>query len=117
MVGNAVKPLVFNAGIGIDLGSSRLGYRTLNVGLGVCREKHFLVQDVSYYHIDIYNFEMIDYFDTYSSYDVYYKVIGEKNEYKVNFTANLLFENGPFIYGIGFDTKPAGVNLIVGLKF
>jgi hypothetical protein len=116
--GTAIKPSVFNLGLGKEIKTVGKTDIRLNVGVGICKEKNELVQERSFFDHQIYNLELVDYHETFSDLNVYYQVIGEKNIYKVNFTANILFEkNDMFVYGFGFDTKPMGMNLIFGIKF
>jgi hypothetical protein len=116
--GTAIKPSIFNLGLGKEIKTVGNTDIRINVGFGLCKEKNQLVRERSFFDNQIYNLELVDYHESFSDLNVYYEVIGEKNTYKVNFTSNILFEkNNTFIYGCGFDTKPMGFNLIFGFKF
>ena len=116
--GTAIKPSLFNIGVGKEIKTVGSTDIRINVGLGVCKERHQLVRENSYFDFQLYNLELVDYHESFSDLNVYYEVVSEKNTYKLNFTANVLFEKyDMFVYGFGFDTKPMGLNLIFGLKF
>ena len=116
--GEAIKPSLINVGLGKEIKTVGNTDIRINIGVGICKEKVQLVQERSFFNSQIYNLELVDYHESFSSLNVYYDVIGEKNVYKLNVTSNIIFEkNDMFIYGFGFDTKPMGFNLIFGIKF
>jgi len=51
------------------------------------------------------------------SYPETYCSLGVKYETKLNVTGGLLFDfESGFVMGLGFDTKPSGINLMIGFN-
>jgi hypothetical protein len=108
---------IINGGIGLTVIQKPFYGVKLLVGVGVNKEKTQLVEEKCYLTTNTSNLVLADYYE--SSYSTSWgsRVVSENINYNTNLTVNVQWEWSYLILGAGFDTKPMGVNLIVGVRF
>lgn len=113
---------IFDIGIGKSLISNNEGtdkYINLRayIGCGISRTKSERYKMIREYSSEYTNY--VYHSDTYSDVNIYDRYEPLKTEYtnKLNITGGLLFDVSMISMGIGFDTTPGGINLMLGFNF
>lgn len=115
-IGSTEHKKIFDIGLSTSISKTKSLNLRAYIGCGVSRTKSEMYEMTSTYYSEYTHYEMAG-FDSYgpSSYHEDYKDIGTIYENKLNITSGLLFDfQSGFQMGLGFDTQPGGINLMLG---
>lgn len=115
-IGSTEHKKIFDIGLSKSISKDKSLDLKAYIGCGLSRTKSEMYEMISTYYYEYTHFETsgINGFEK-DSYHEDYKSIGTIYENKLNITSGLLFDFSSGVQmGIGFDTQPGGINLMLG---